>query len=55
MMPDLGKYAGDVFAAYGISLLLLALLIWRSWARSRAVKKRLKDAEARKAARTQGL
>ncbi|MEM5467952.1 heme exporter protein CcmD [Celeribacter marinus] len=54
MMPDLGKYAGDVYAAYGVSLLLLALLIWRSLARSRSVKRRLVDAEHRKAARAKG-
>ena len=47
MMPDLGKYAGDVYAAYGITLALLAALIWRSLVRSRAVRKALAEAEAR--------
>ncbi|GAA3872610.1 heme exporter protein CcmD [Celeribacter arenosi] len=47
MMPDLGKYATDVYAAYAISLLLLAGLIWRTIARARAVKKQLAAAEAR--------
>lgn len=47
-MPDLGKYAGDVYMAYGITLALLAGLIWRSLARSAKVKRQLKDAEDRR-------
>ena len=50
MFPDLGKYASDVLTAYGITFALLALLIWRSLARSAAVRRRLADAEARRAA-----
>lgn len=48
MMPDLGKYAGDVLAAYGVTLLLLVGLIWRSIARSVKVKRRLAEAEERR-------
>ncbi|MBU0642262.1 MAG: heme exporter protein CcmD [Alphaproteobacteria bacterium] len=48
MMPDLGKYAGDVLAAYGITILLLAGLIWRSLARSAKMKRLLKQAEERR-------
>ncbi|MCG3266443.1 heme exporter protein CcmD [Yoonia sp. I 8.24] len=33
-MPDLGKYAVEVLAAYGVSLGLLAVLILLSWRRS---------------------
>ncbi|WP_090059119.1 heme exporter protein CcmD [Celeribacter neptunius] len=47
-MPDLGKYAGDVLMAYGITIALLVLLIWRSLARSAKVKRQLKDAEERR-------
>lgn len=38
-MPDLGEYAGAVLGAYGVSILLLGLLIWgsvRSWRRAKA-------------------
>ncbi|WP_066709038.1 heme exporter protein CcmD [Celeribacter ethanolicus] len=48
MMPDLGKYAGDVLMAYGVTLLLLAALIWRSLARSAKMKRLLKEAEERR-------
>lgn len=48
MMPDLGKYAADVLTAYGVSLGLIALLVWRSVARAGTMKRRLKEAEARK-------
>lgn len=50
MMPDLGKYAGDIYAAYGFTLALLAVLIWLSLVRSHRVKKRLVAAEKRRAA-----
>lgn len=44
-MPDLGKYAGAVLSAYGISLLLLAGLIGVSLWRARRVKAQLDRAE----------
>ncbi|MFT6426551.1 MAG: heme exporter protein D [Celeribacter sp.] len=48
MMPDLGKYAGDVLAAYGITFVLLGGLIALSLLKSAKVKKRLKSAEERR-------
>lgn len=47
-MPDLGKYAADVLAAYGVTFALLAVLIWRSLAQSARAKRRLSEAEARR-------
>lgn len=47
-MPDLGKYAGDVYAAYGITFLLLAGLIVSSLRRSKRVKRQLAEAEERR-------
>lgn len=45
MMPDLGKYATEVGLAYGISLLLLALLIGQSLWQGRRIKARLRAEE----------
>ncbi|WP_323764327.1 heme exporter protein CcmD [Marinovum sp.] len=54
MIPELGKYAGAVLSAYGVSLLLLALIIWASLWRARQVRAQLRDVEARlKAQRSQ--
>lgn len=47
MMPDLGKYADAVFSAYGISVILLAGLIWLSLAQASRARKRLADEEKR--------
>ncbi|RPE71227.1 heme exporter protein D [Pacificibacter maritimus] len=47
-MPDLGKYASDVLAAYGITAALLLGLIALSVVQSSRVKKRLKAAEERR-------
>ncbi|MEY1555120.1 heme exporter protein CcmD [Yoonia sp. R2331] len=44
-MPDLGKYAVEVLAAYGVSLTLLVLIVWLSVRRSRAVKAALEKVE----------
>lgn len=44
-MPDLGKYATEVLAAYGISIALLVLLVAVVWVRSRRAKKALEDIE----------
>lgn len=50
MMPDLGKYVVEVLVAYGISIALLAGMIWASIYRSRRVQARLRAVEdARKA------
>ncbi len=45
MMPDLGKYAETVLSAYAISLLLLVLLVWLSFRRSRRIKAELETIE----------
>jgi heme exporter protein D len=41
-MPDLGKYAGVVIAAYAVSLILIAGLVamsvWRAWRVARALE-----------------
>jgi heme exporter protein D len=49
-MPDLGKYAVTVLAAYGATLALLGGLVLTTALRSRAVRHRLAAAEARRAA-----
>ena len=47
MMPELGKYAGAVIGSYAASILiLLALVVWSMW-RGAAVKRALREAEAR--------
>lgn len=45
MMPDLGKYAGEVLGAYGVALLLLAGLVALTWARAGRVRRALERAE----------
>ncbi len=47
MTPDLGKYAVEVLAAYGVSLALLAGILGLSVARARRVRRELDEAEAR--------
>ncbi len=47
MSVELGKYAGYVLASYGVSLLLLAGLVWISIARSKRAKADLAKVEAR--------
>lgn len=48
MMPDLGRYAGAVLSAYGLSLALIgalvALVVWRAG----RVRRALAAAEARR-------
>ena len=46
-MPDLGKYALEVGLAYGVSLALLAGIIWLSAMQSRRAKLDLDAAEER--------
>jgi heme exporter protein D len=46
-MPDLGKYAVYVLSAYGVSLLLLAVIVGLSVMRARAVKAELDAVEQR--------
>lgn len=47
-MPDLGKYAATVLAAYGASLVLLAGIVLATVLRGRRVRRQLRDAEARR-------
>jgi len=47
-MPDLGQYAGPVLAAYGVGILLLAVLTGLSLTRSSVAKKQLQDLEDRR-------
>lgn len=47
-MPDLGKYAVEVYAAYAVSLALLAAIGLISWRQSRKAKAELDAIEARK-------
>ncbi|MEM8977854.1 MAG: heme exporter protein CcmD [Pseudomonadota bacterium] len=46
MMVDLGKYAGDVFAAYAITLTALAGLVLWSYAQAKRAKSKLASLEA---------
>lgn len=46
-MPDLGKYADTVLAAYAVSTVLIVVLVAASLWRSRAVKRQLQAAEQR--------
>lgn len=46
-MPDLGKYASDIYAAYGITFVLLVALLVHSVWRAKRVKTQLIAAEAR--------
>jgi heme exporter protein D len=46
-MPDLGKYAGEVLLAYGVSLGLIAALVAVSIAQGRRMKRALDEAEER--------
>ena len=47
-MPDLGKYALEVGLAYGISGVLLTVLVALSVLRARRVERQLARAEARR-------
>lgn len=45
MLPDLGKYAIEVLSAYGVSLVLLALLVMVTLRRGRRARAQLQAAE----------
>ncbi|MCV3271188.1 heme exporter protein CcmD [Roseobacter sinensis] len=49
MMPDLGKYAEAVLSAYGVSLLLLVLLIVWTLRQGRRARRALQEVERRRA------
>jgi heme exporter protein D len=48
MIPELGKYAGAVLSSYGVSLALLAVIVWTSLRRSARVKRALEEIEKRR-------
>ena len=48
MIPELGKYAGAVLSAYGVSLLLIAGIVWASLRRSARVRRALDEMENRR-------
>ena len=43
--PDLGKYAAYVWPAYGVSALVLVLLVWDSLARARRWRRAAETSE----------
>ena len=45
MMPDLGKYATEVLASYGVSIALLIGIVLQSWRRAARVKAELDRVE----------
>jgi heme exporter protein D len=47
-MPELGRYAGAVLGAYGVTLALLAALVALSLLRATRVKRALAAAERRR-------
>jgi heme exporter protein D len=47
MLPDLGKYAATVLAAYGTSIVLLVGLIVMSVTKGRRIRRQMQDVEAR--------
>lgn len=48
MSPDLGKYAATVLSAYGLTILLLGIVIWISLRASLRARNALNAAEARR-------
>ena len=47
-MPDLGAYAFEVTLAYAGSVVLLAGIVWASWAQARRSKRLLDESESRR-------
>lgn len=47
-MMELGKYTVSVLLSYGVSLLLLALLIWQSLARNARARRALEQQEGKR-------
>jgi heme exporter protein D len=46
-MVELGKYAGTVLGAYGVTIVLLLGLVWLSLRQSARMRKRLEAQERR--------
>lgn len=47
MIPELGKYAGPVLSAYGVSIVLMIGVVWLSLIQSSKARKALAEEEAR--------
>ncbi|MFP7570627.1 heme exporter protein CcmD [Marivita sp. S2033] len=47
-MPDLGKYAFEVLSSYGVTLLLLGVIVIASLRRARKARAALDEVEARR-------
>lgn len=46
-MIDLGRYAGTVLAAYGVSLILIGGLVWQTVAANARARRALEEHERR--------
>lgn len=51
MMPDLGKYAAEVLAAYGVTLVLIVALVMLSLGQSARTRAALREIEEAQKAR----
>lgn len=51
MIPDLGKYATEVLAAYGVSIALLVIIVALSMRRAAKVRAQLRHVEDRQKGR----
>jgi len=49
-MPELGKYSFEVLSSYGVTLVLLGLLVFFSVRRARKVRLALEEVENRRGA-----
>lgn len=47
-MPDLGKYAATIYAAYGVTIILLISITVTSLMRAKKTKAQLAELEARR-------
>lgn len=53
-MPELGKYRFDVLGSYGVTIVLVLLLVLYVWRRSVRIKKALREVEERQKASKNG-
>lgn len=49
-MPELGKYAGAILGSWGITLLLLAVMVALTWMQAKTARRKHDAAEARRKA-----